>query len=337
MFTSTTCLTAITNLGFFNKYPSLKPYKFSVCKYICNELSRSTLYVGNIYKKISDKLLYSPNDTNLELLIDDMSKITKRNWTDPAHKLQVYYGKDIYDFLATKYMFEFFPNKEIILQEFDLTNQRKTIPDVIKNNVQIYNELCNMLDISLMVRLANIFSKLEFFIDLGCVKFVLNPQLSHLYISLINKIIRDKCEDINYEYLIGNYSSDMNIIVKNSTTINMQCTKPNLNNKIIQIINALILLHNTSKNAINNKSNISIISDINIRSIYGNKLLINNIKSQYMVVSVLCDYHFFKHYIITQNTNKEDTNIDFFTPRILSNLIIPKQELKSTNQIIIEI
>lgn len=313
----------IKHLGLLKKYPVLKKHKYFLYDYITKELYCPILGPKEIAVEISHNLI--KQNMNLDLVISNICKRNKHNTSAFIHRCQVYHKKNINDFLATKYICGFFSSSiELILKEFDFANQKNKIPEQIQTE-----ELSNIFDIALIVQLANIFSRLEFFINAKCIKFLSNRCLQSSFIILLGIIIKHEEPDLEltYEYLFEKYPDEIHRII---TKIE---SESNIENKLISILNACTSLYYKSINIINNKSNEEISSDINIRSICGNKLSVQHIKYNYKNMERLFGA-FFKHHVISTSIIKCN---DIFAPRILPNLIIPKQPSKSTKQIIIEL
>ena len=331
---------ALIGLGLYGKYIVLRNNQTKTkCKnYIANKLLNQSKISSRDISAINI-LLCNSTYANINEFISNQCVLASKNPNNMIHFYRIYNENNLDTFLATQFVSNFFSQPiEKILSAFDFINPKNKVPSIIKSNADIYDSLVRIFNTMLIIDLANIFSLIEYFMDLQCIRLLFGGIVPY-YTRLVEEIIHNKCNTITYEYLSETYPEEMRDIDRASTPIRISCGAKNKHNKIISIITSLVSLITSAKKMIHKKTQSDIINDINIGSIFG-IAPVSNIRFRYVMPhNMLVDFFKYKLFDLTNTNNKikNNTEDEIESLIIVSDLVMPSNYQIINNEIEIEI
>lgn len=325
---------ALTELGLYDKYPSFRLNVRLSTSYITSALRNSKLNrreFGDISYLLCNTAYVDMND-----FISIQCKSQSKNPNHMIHFYRVYSENQLDNFKSMKFVTNFCSQPiEKILSMFSFINPKHDIPSIIKSNEKLYNILSRILDMFVITELANIFSLIEYFINLQCPKLLFHNYIPR-YMGLLSYMISDKCKNFTYEYLSEEYPEEFKSIEYCSTPSLIGCPVKSKRDKIILIICSLWSLFTTSfAKMIHKKSQQDIISNIDIMSIYGVRSF-NYIKMDYSVTTY-CLTTFFKYKLVNDTEIKDIIEDDIEPIVIINGLNMPTEYKIANTPIEIEI
>lgn len=338
---------AIQELELHNSYPLIKKNLYTCKEYIYLALKKSKLYSAEITQM--NNLLCTDAYINVDDFISKSCAKMARDHGNLVHIYRIYHKNKFDNFTATKYISDFCSRTtEQILKAFDLINPIHRVPLKIKSNLNMYADLKHIFDTMLIIELANIFSLLECYMNMGCVRLV-SAYSRSIYSQLITNIIANMVTDkitisnnFTYEYFLKTYPLQMNNVIRISTPFKLSCTKKDVQNKITSIILSLLSkVLAISLRVISKKISPIISKNINFKAIYGIQ------KSNYIASDCLNPQtsldNFFKYIIIDEIFDKIEDDLEGIELKIIPDLIMPNksvdidEDLEIDDYLVIEI
>ncbi len=309
----------INNLNLCLIYPKISKHVGFCATYIGINLGYGSYYYESM-NYFADQLSISEN-INYDEFIEWYVNRNK------SYYISIYSKYQIDDFKATRFVSDFCgrPIKEI-LEIFDCVNFKNRLPMTIRTNVQIYDVVLKFFNMHLIMRLAHIFSFMNYVMKIDYV-YLLRYSTRIKILNIVKREISNN-KSIDYDYLSEKYPKDISCIHSESRFIGTGISKKE---KIANVINSICELIKSTTQTIDLYS---IRNDIDLKSIYGN---ISTRNVRYDCKNNF-EHNFYKYDLLGCHSSSHNIGTDSCEPCIdPPDLIIPNFNMDLNMDGVIEI